>query len=356
MSTLSPTPPHPSPRLTTHPPGSILRPKFKKCDIHSPCWSRTSSDPTRIPCSHPHPPARAIPFQSRLTVPTPRWTPHRSISTPIHQNWKLRPTLDCMPAQLRVQYTSSNRRFQFQRIAVDSLTDPRPQASPVQSSEESLTFLENLSLVDDHEDRDLLQQLPEYHIVDQALRFFTDQCCVMSASVSAIPETLDHMKLDPYILKSTLLTNWDNFKSGVERTRITLSLVFVCVSDQPTYSLWIDSNKGCIAIALQFLPLTHDLLLYLRRENTASVADLSDWYYERCCMSLVRHENDTTMPSLELVEAQLIKMFYLGISKSQAEEIWRLRGCTTSNVRRRSPLCTEEINCTVLGPRSRIAP
>ena len=91
--------------------------------------------------------------------------------------------------------------------------------------------------------------------------------------------------------------------------------------------------KCIIAITIQFIPPRDKLFIYLRRDRVGSIAELSDWYFQQSCDALTLHENDSSVPSIDLVEVYLVQMMYLGISKNHAEEMWRMRGSITSCVR-----------------------
>lgn len=110
-------------------------------------------------------------------------------------------------------------------------------------------------------------------------------------------------------------------------------------------------------MAIQFLPPRDEIFLYLRREHIGSIAELSDWFYEQSYQALALHESVCTMPSLELVEVYLVQINYLSISKNHAEEVWRLRGIVTSNVRDfvsgKCRLLTHSGNCFGFASRSK---
>ncbi|KZS97727.1 hypothetical protein SISNIDRAFT_405563, partial [Sistotremastrum niveocremeum HHB9708] len=144
---------------------------------------------------------------------------------------------------------------------------------------------------------ELLDNLPEWHVVDRLIEFYNDNCTWMNM----------------YILRSTLRNAWERFKSTGKKSRVTMALI-----------------STVIAISIQFLPPRDPLFDSLRQEAIASIAELSDWYYEQGCRALVLHESHTRLASLDLVELYLVQIFYLGISKNHAEEIWRIRGCLIS--------------------------
>lgn len=77
-----------------------------------------------------------------------------------------------------------------------------------------------------------------------------------------------------------------------------------------------------MAIAVRYLPDGHPLSASLPREHE----ELSDRYYGIARDALNRNRAESRSLSLELVELLLIRTHYLTLSKTDAEEIWAIRG------------------------------
>ncbi|THH12360.1 hypothetical protein EW145_g79 [Phellinidium pouzarii] len=138
-------------------------------------------------------------------------------------------------------------------------------------------------------DDDLLQLLPQLHIIDGLIDFYFENCNWMYRHVSP----------------KDFLTAWGKFKTGHSSDRLVLATLCVIM-----------------ALAIRYLPHRHALLTSLPQGHE----ELGERYYEIARDALSRYRTESRSLSLELVELLLIRTHYLTLSKNDAEEIWAIRG------------------------------
>jgi Fungal specific transcription factor domain len=113
-----------------------------------------------------------------------------------------------------------------------------------------------------------------------------------------------------YVYQGSYLPAWERFKAGLSPDRLVLATACVLV-----------------ALAIRYLPIGHELLSsFPQLSNESACLELSSQYYDVMKKVLRRYQDETKVYSLELVELLLARCHYLTYSRSDAEEIWSVRG------------------------------
>ncbi|KAF8656412.1 hypothetical protein AX16_002556 [Volvariella volvacea WC 439] len=139
-------------------------------------------------------------------------------------------------------------------------------------------------------DSDLLQMLPSIEILDSLIAYYFEYCNWIYRHVHQ-PSFAHH---------------WERYKSGNSADRITLATACVI-----------------IAVATHYLPPGHRLL---ESFDEVAAVERGAKFYEVGVVALQRRLEETKAYTLELVELQLIRTHYLNMSKTDSEDVWRLRG------------------------------
>ncbi|KAL5530271.1 hypothetical protein ACEPAF_6528 [Sanghuangporus sanghuang] len=138
-------------------------------------------------------------------------------------------------------------------------------------------------------DNDLLELLPQLHIIDGLVDFYFEYCNWMYRHVHP----------------QSFMAAWKKFKTGQSSDRLVLATLCVIMS-----------------VAIRYIPAQHALLVSLPPEHE----ELCERYYDIARESLSRYRLESRALSLELVELLLVRTHYLTLSKKDAEEIWSIRG------------------------------
>ncbi|TDL29801.1 hypothetical protein BD410DRAFT_780293 [Rickenella mellea] len=143
-------------------------------------------------------------------------------------------------------------------------------------------------------DDDLLAHLPALHIIDGLVDYYFEYC-------NWIYRHVNHQAFS---------TAWGRFKAGTSNDRLTLATVCVIM-----------------AVAIRYLPERHGLLASLPHTHE----ELSDRYYSLGREAQTRHQAESRIQTLDLIELMLIRTHYLTFSKNESEEIWTIRGQLVSD-------------------------
>lgn len=98
--------------------------------------------------------------------------------------------------------------------------------------------------------------------------------------------------------------HWQKFKDG-RSDRLVLATV-----------------ANIMAVAAHYLPFNNPLLV----GYSGSQEEVGIIFFDISRSALQRHQEDTKVYSLELVELLLIRGHYLTLSKTDTEDIWRVKG------------------------------
>lgn len=149
--------------------------------------------------------------------------------------------------------------------------------------------------VENDYDSDLIDILPKTHILDGLIDYYFEYC-------NWIYRTVD---------RKAFCLAWDNFKCGLSPDRLILATVCILT-----------------ALAIRYLPVGHELLEHLPvvSPHEAAYLELSLCYYDVMKHALRRHQDETKVYTLELVELLLARCQYLTYAKTDPEEIWAVRG------------------------------
>lgn len=138
-------------------------------------------------------------------------------------------------------------------------------------------------------DRDLLALLPSLEIIDGLIKYYFEYCNWIYRHVN----------------QSSFTHQWERYKSGAKADRIVLA-----------------TACAIMAIATHYLPMQHPLLEAF--QDTHEEIGLK--FFEVSGTSLQRHQAESKVYSLGLVELLLIRAHFLTLSKTDSEEIWHVRG------------------------------
>jgi hypothetical protein len=139
-------------------------------------------------------------------------------------------------------------------------------------------------------DQDLFSEhLPKIPVIDSLIEFYFEYCSWIYRHVN----------------QPAFTQAWGRYKAGYCGDRIVLATACVVM-----------------AVAVYYLPEQHQLLETL----SGSRGDLGQRYYDVMRTVLQRHNTQSKIYSLELVELLLIRSHYLTLWKAEPEEIWAIRG------------------------------
>ncbi|KAF8665801.1 hypothetical protein AX16_000245 [Volvariella volvacea WC 439] len=162
------------------------------------------------------------------------------------------------------------------------------------NSEESETRQQSQERTEDPPNRndydsDLLQMLPGIEVIDALVTYYFEYC----------------NWIYKHINQPSFTHHWQRYKSGNSADRITLATACVIM-----------------AVATHYLPPNHHLL----ESFNETAAERGAKFYEIGVIALQRRLEETKAYTLELVELQLLRTHYLNMSKTDSEDVWRLRG------------------------------
>ncbi|KZP13066.1 hypothetical protein FIBSPDRAFT_140494 [Athelia psychrophila] len=149
---------------------------------------------------------------------------------------------------------------------------------------------DNHSMAATHEyDRDLLNLLPSFDIIDQLIDYYFEYCNWI------------HRHID----QPTFTQAWSRFKGGMSPDRIVLATVCVL-----------------LAVAVQYLPAEHIILESIAETHE----DLGYKYYDVMRSALQRQSLEPRVYTLELVELLLLRAHFQSLCKTDSEEMWIVKG------------------------------
>ncbi|KAF7978315.1 hypothetical protein HWV62_925 [Athelia sp. TMB] len=156
------------------------------------------------------------------------------------------------------------------------------------SSESAMPDTRTLAVTNEY-DRDLLNLLPHFDVIDQLVDYYFEYCNWI------------HRHVD----EPSFTQAWSRFKSGLCPDRIVLATVCVI-----------------IAVAVQYLPAQHIILESIAETHE----ELGYKYYDVMRSALQRQSLEPRVYTLELVELLLLRTHFQGLCKTDSEEIWIVKG------------------------------
>ncbi|KDQ64995.1 hypothetical protein JAAARDRAFT_64792 [Jaapia argillacea MUCL 33604] len=165
--------------------------------------------------------------------------------------------------------------------------EPRDDDSRQSGSEDETQPL--TSIVTHDYDRDLLDVLPPVNTMDLLIDFYFEYCNWIYRHVN----------------QPAFTHAWARYKTGASPDHLVLATASVIM-----------------AIAVFYLPERHEIF----DSMPDSHQELGTKFYGVTKQALARHQSKCRTYTLELVELLLIRCHYLTLSKTDAEEIWTVRG------------------------------